>query len=142
VTQLPQIEEKMIDVMAILMGGLDHAPARQVFRSLKSEQARILVLRSMLEEGPLNKEKGLEFDEVISLFDEVRDKRNAYVHGLWDTHTESRRAFLQEASTDKISAFLSEREVKDGEMKAALKRMDELYAKCVALIETHRLSPK
>jgi hypothetical protein len=130
----------MIEVMAILMGDRS-SPARQVFRSLNSEDARVKVMRSLLEQAPSNKNKGQEFDEIIDLFVEVKKKRNIYAHGLWATHLSSGRVFIQEASTDAVMTFLSRREVKIGELKASLSRMAELWAKTVVVIFANKPQP-
>lgn len=140
ITYLPQIEERMIDVMALLMGG-QISPARQVFRSLHSEDARVKVMRAMLEHSRMNRDKGQDFDDIIDLFDEVKRTRNAYAHGLWRTHTATGRAFLQEATADETATFLSEREVKKGELETVLKRMTELWSKTLAVTYPHIFGP-
>lgn len=131
VTYLPQIEERMIDIMALMMGGRG-SPAREVFRSLNSEDARVKIMRAMLEHSHSNTDKGQEFDEVIDLFVEVKNARNAYVHGLWETHSTG-RAFLSEPSSDLVAAFLSQREVTLGELEKTLARMSELWRKTLAI---------
>lgn len=133
VTGLVEIEETMIAIMAILMGGLN-SPARQIFRSLNSEDARVKIMRSLLERHPLNRDKGQEFDDIIDLFVEVKKKRNAYAHGLWHTHNSTRRVFLSELSPDMFPAFLSQREVRKPELKEALRRMDELQRRSRPII--------
>jgi uncharacterized protein (UPF0335 family) len=140
ITYLPQIEERMIEVMALLMGD-KLAPARQVFRSLNSEDARVKVMRSMLEQSHINRDKGREFDEIIDLFAEVKKARNIYAHGLWRSHHPSQRAFIQEASADETATFLSEREVKASELRAVLKRMGELWNKTLAVTHPEVFGP-
>ena len=103
ITILPHIEEQIIEIMALLMGDAS-APARQVFRSLNSEEARVKVMRALLETTRHNETKGREFDEVIDLFVEIKNKRNAYAHGLWWTH-EGGRVFLEEHSPDFTATF-------------------------------------
>ena len=131
ITYLPNLEERMIEFMALLMGG-DQAPARQVFRSLNSEDAKLKILTSLLEDSPLNKNKGAEYDEAISLFATVKKKRNAYAHGLWYTH-ESSRVWLAEASSDELF-FFDKREVKIGELTATLQEMADLWHKLSAIL--------
>jgi hypothetical protein len=129
----------MINIMALLLGGRN-APARQVFRSLNSEDARVRVMRSLLEQASINKDKGKEFDEIIDIFVEIKKKRNAYAHGLWSTH-DSGRVFLQETSTDPINSFMSEREVKTGELNAALNRVRELFKKSMPILYPEYFGP-
>lgn len=132
ITILPHIEESMIHVMALLLGESD-APARQVFRSLNSEDARIKIMRSLLEHARHNTQKGREFDEIIDLFVEIKQSRNRYAHGLWWTHDETGRAFLEEASPDHARTFLSRREIKIGEINAAIQRIDKFFSKWKAI---------
>jgi hypothetical protein len=132
ITYLPQIEERMIDIMSLLMGD-KLAPGRQIFRSLHSEDARVEVMRAMLEHSRINRDKGQEFDDIIDLFAEVKRARNAYAHGLWRTHVKTGRAFLQEAMPDETATYFSEREVKESELKAVSKRMRELWNKTLAV---------
>jgi hypothetical protein len=132
VTTLPQIEERMIEIMALLLGD-KRAPARQIFRPLVSEDARVKVMRALLERSPINREKGKEFDEIIDLFVEVKNKRNAYAHGLWQTHS-SGRCFLSEPSADEFPSFLEQREIKTKELEYVLKRMSDLLKLSLSII--------
>jgi hypothetical protein len=131
--QLPHIEEEMIRFMALLLGD-ETSPARQVFRALNSEDARVKVMRALLEQAQHNDGKGPEFDEVIDLFVEIKTRRNAYAHGLWWTHEETGRMFLAEASTNESVAYFVQREIKLGELNATINRMDELRAKLRPII--------
>lgn len=133
ITFIPHIEERMINFLALLMG--DHSsPARQVFRSLNSEVARIKIMRSLLEQAPINQEKGQEFDDVLDLFAEVKKKRNTYAHGLWWTHERTERVFIEEASPEPFGSYFSRREVKFKEVEAAVSRMNDLSRKLLAVI--------
>jgi hypothetical protein len=126
-TYMPQIEEQMIQFMSLLISD-KKAPARQIFRSLNSEQARIQIMRALLETAPHNKDKPGAYDEIIDLFDMVRKKRNAYVHGLWTTHEDSGRAFLAEASADE-TYFTEQREVSAKELELTIREMGDLFVK-------------
>jgi hypothetical protein len=129
VSLLPHVEERMILIMAVLLGGdPQSSPAQQIFRSLNSEDARVKILTSLLEHCRHNDARGPEYDEIIALFVEIKKKRNAYAHGLWWTH-DSGRMFLEEASPDTFSSFLTRREVQIGELNAALKRISEFFDK-------------
>jgi hypothetical protein len=132
VATLPQIEERMIEIMALLLGG-GNTPARQVFRTLVSEDARVKVMRALLEHSPINKDKGQEFDDIIDLFVEVKKRRNAYAHGLWSTH-DSGRTFLAEPSPDDLRPFLNQCEVKSKELNHALQRMSDLFSKSLPIL--------
>jgi len=126
VTHLPHLEDLMASLMAVLMGDL-RAPARQIFRSLVSDDLRVKVMRSFLEHAKINDERGSEFDLVLDEFVAVKKFRNSYVHGLWRTHTATNRAFLSEPSPDSAAQFMSEREVTAAEMRQDFERMARLF---------------
>ena len=118
--------------MALLLGD-KNAPAHQVLRALTSEDARVKVLRALLERSPINKDRGREFDEIIDLFVEIKKKRHNYAHGLWSTH-ESGRTFLAEPSTDQMVFFVRQREVRDKELNETLRRMDEFFRRSMGIL--------
>ena len=49
---------------------------------LVGEEIRIKVLRSLLENAAVNKDKGPEYDAIIEMFATVKNKRNALVPGF------------------------------------------------------------
>jgi hypothetical protein len=106
-------------------------PARQIFRSVTGEAARISIMRAMLELAPQNQSKGPEYDEIIRLFDIVRKARKTYAHGLWYVNDEG-RAFIHEASPDEM-AFFEQREVTAKELEKTLERMGALWSNIVKL---------
>lgn len=139
IAQLPHIEERMIQVMAILIGD-NNAPAREIFRSLNSEDARVKVMRSLLHTAQRNMAKGPEFDELIDLFVEIKKKRNSYAHGQWWTH-QSGRVFLDEPSPDWTDTYLSRREIKAGELNAAIKRIGEFNGRALGVLQPSHYTP-
>ncbi len=88
VTYLPHLEEMMIAVLSRLLGHppIDNGPARQVFRAVESERARIALMKALLQDAFINVDKPKLFDDVIDLFQSVKDKRNTFAHALWFTH--------------------------------------------------------
>lgn len=130
---LPHVEERMIDVMALLLGGKG-APAKQVFRTLTSEDARVKVMRSLLEKAEHNQTKGQEFDDLIDLFIEIKKRRNTYAHGLWWTHQETDRVFIEEPSDSISTTFFSRREIQDHELKQTLERLSIFFSKSLGII--------
>ena len=131
ITILPHIEELMIGFMSRLLGhpGIDHGPARQIFRAIESERARISVLTSLLENAYVNAEKPPIFDEVISLFATVKNRRNDIAHGLWFTH-EKGWVYMTLLSSDTKSSILAKRrKVPIQELKEDIKRIEKLAAK-------------
>jgi hypothetical protein len=58
----PHVEEAVMRVLASLLGDTHTAPARQVFRSIVSERARIDVMRAILEKGEWNRKRDQWYD--------------------------------------------------------------------------------
>jgi len=145
-TILPHIEERMIAVLARLLGhpGTDNGPARQVFRSIQSEHARIRMMQALLKNGFINREKPQIFDEVIRGFEIVKDKRNTYAHGLWFTH-ESGKVYLAPLSDDmKQLQSVTRREIGIPELKEDIRRINRLVEKieeAVAWIDPRPIPP-
>jgi hypothetical protein len=129
----PHIEDKMIDVLTELLGGDYELPARQIYRSIISPQARIKVLRSLLERTEMNQRKDKIYDEIISEFATLNNLRNTYLHGLWHTH-ESGRVFFIEASVDETSLF-ENREIHVEEIVSAIGKMTALENRIGFLID-------
>jgi hypothetical protein len=129
----PHIEDNMIDVLTELLGGDYGLPSRQIYRSIISPQARIKVLRSLLQRTEMNQSKDKIYDEILDKFSSLNDLRNTYLHGLWHTH-ESGRVFFIEASVDETSLF-ENRVVKIEEIVSAIRKMTELEDRIASLID-------
>jgi hypothetical protein len=129
----PHIEDKMIDVLTELLGGDYGLPSRQIYRSIISPQARIKVLRSLLERTEMNQRKDKIYDEILNEFASLNNLRNTYLHGLWHTH-EGGRVFFIEASVDETSLF-ENREVKIEEIVSAIGKMTDLEDRISDLID-------
>ncbi|MEI7806418.1 MAG: hypothetical protein WCI56_13930 [Hyphomicrobiales bacterium] len=123
----PHLEDKMIDVMRDLLGGDSHLPARQIFRSIISNQARRKVLLALLQKSPINKDKGELYDLLIDQFSDLVSRRNTLLHSLWYTH-ESGRVFISEESVEDFHLF-DWREIELKELEAALNLMWALATK-------------
>jgi hypothetical protein len=93
-----------------------------------SNAARVRVMKALLEESPLNSEKGSFYDEILDEFLSLNSQRNAFVHGLWSTHDHTKRMFLSERSSDELH-FLKQREVSIDELKALVIAMGQLIQK-------------
>jgi hypothetical protein len=76
------LEEKVIEIVRALLGGKPDLPARQIFRAVNGNAARIRVLKTLLEKAPINKEKTAIYDEIISEFGAINSIRNKFAHGL------------------------------------------------------------
>jgi hypothetical protein len=108
VTDWSHLEEMMIAFMGQLLSDDVVTPARQIFRSVNSTQARIAILRSLLEESHRNKDKGPEYDDIINEFESLTAERNNYVHGLWFTNAATDAVSRSDPSiTHEIGPFMT-----------------------------------
>jgi hypothetical protein len=85
-------------------------------------------MRTMLEKSPQHKTKPLDFDDLISEIASLNKMRNAYAHGLWYTHEDGQRVFIEE-ETATYDKFLDKREVTTNELSQVLDRMIGLMGK-------------
>jgi hypothetical protein len=127
------IEDRMIDVLTELLGGNAALPSRQIFRSIVAVQARIKVMRRLLQRTELNDKKDKIYDEVINEFAALNDSRNAFLHGLWYTH-ESGNVYFVEESVDDLSVFHA-REVTAQEIEILINRMIELEDRIGTIVD-------
>src|SRR4051812_44820339 len=77
-TSWPHVEERMVVIFGQLATITDFYLARQMFRTIVSQQVRIKVMRSLLEKAPTHRGKGLFFDEMINEFASLNGARNGY----------------------------------------------------------------
>jgi hypothetical protein len=129
------VEDWMIEVLRDLLGGGPQVPARQVFRSIISNQARKTMMLTLLERARINEHKSALYDQLIRDFSDLNTRRNTYVHGIWHTH-ESGVVWLCEESIDDFH-HLDAREVKKKELEEMWKLMTALVTKIV-----HRHRPQ
>jgi hypothetical protein len=115
------VEDLMIGVLQDLLGGGKRAPARQIFHSIVSNQARKSLLLTCLQRSKINAKKTDIYETIIQQFSNLNAKRNTFLHGLWYTH-ESGRVFLSESAVDDFHYFNS-REVKIEELEEMDKAM-------------------
>ena len=117
------VEDLMIGVLQDLLGS-KAAPARQIFHSIVSNQARKSLLLTCLQRSKINAKKTDIYETIIQQFSNLNAKRNGLLHGLWYTH-ESGRVFLSESAVDDTHYFNS-REVKIEELEEMDKAMGRL----------------
>jgi hypothetical protein len=129
----PHIEEQMISILTELLGGDADLPSRQIFRSIVAAQARIKIMRSLLQRTEINEGKAGDYDDILDDFTRLNDLRNSFLHGLWYTH-ESGRVFFVENSIDDVSLFHA-REVFADELRDAISRMTELDDRIRSLVQ-------
>jgi len=96
----PHVEAQITRVFADLIGGFDSpAIASQVSMAIISQQLRIKVMQTLLENGRQNRNKSQKYDHILEEFGKANALRNSYIHGLWTTH-QSGRTFLESVSAD------------------------------------------
>jgi uncharacterized protein YpbB len=127
------VEDLMIQVLQDLLGS-KQAPARQIFHSVRSNEARKKLMTDCLQKARTNERKTDLYENIISQFSKLNRKRNTLLHGLWYTH-ESGRVFLSESALDDFH-YADAREVDIEE----LEDMNKAIAVLVSTI-THRRSP-
>ncbi len=130
VSKWPHVEEAAILFFNDLLGS-PNGPAREIFRSLPSERARLETMRGVLQWHHSNREKGGEYDSVLNRFEKLNVRRNRYVHGLWSTH-ETGRVFLAPAVVDAHPAISSE-EVLVEELHGLIDDMTRLASDCYGI---------
>jgi hypothetical protein len=102
-----------------------------LFRAVNVNATRIKVLKALLHEAPINKDRTLEYDEIIDEFEAISKIRNSYVHGLWYTH-DSGTVYIAVASVDDFS-FFEKREIGVEEIKGNIERLAELWQRIMKL---------
>ncbi|TAJ84546.1 hypothetical protein [Reyranella sp.] len=121
-TLWPHIEGHMIIIFSELIGAEDVGNARLMFRSIINQKARISVMKAMLEKSPDHIETSDWYDRIIDEFAALNRIRNIYAHGLWYTHKQTQRLYLDE-ETDNYESRGPRREVKVAELQALAERM-------------------
>lgn len=125
------LEDQMIALLGVLLGPDETLPARQIYRTFAGAAQRIKLMRTLLQETEHNFKRGPEYDLVISDFEVLNRKRNAYVHGLWWTH-DSGEMFLQPESDDDYS-FLRIRAVPQSELTGFADQLVDLHNRILQL---------
>jgi hypothetical protein len=137
VSRWAHLEEMMIVFMSFLLSDdTFQSPARQIFRSVRSAEARIAILRSLLEESPRNQHRGAEFDEIIDEFASLTTERNNYVHGLWWTNEKTKAVRRADPNvTHEIGPTLTAKPVSLKQAIHVADRMGLLFGKIVTLYQ-------
>jgi hypothetical protein len=117
------VEDFMIQVLQDLLGSKS-APARQIFHSVISNNARKMLMLSCLQNSSANARKADIYEAIILQFSKLNTQRNTFLHGLWYTH-ESGRVFLSENAL-KDFHYADAREVKIEELEEMNKAMGVL----------------
>lgn len=128
-TYWPCVEDAMIGILEDLMGGRN-TPARQIFRSIYSNQARRKIMLALLQRSKINLDKDSYYDNILDEFAKLNKNRNSYVHGMWYTRPPfpTGDVFLSEESVDDHH-WLEARPVPYKEIEQVMLRMTRLNTK-------------
>jgi hypothetical protein len=128
----PHFEDQMISVFRSLLGVQrgDSETARLLFTSIVNQKVRIDLMRVLLERGRQNKDRGMDYDFILSEFKQLNDLRNKYVHGRWWTH-ENGDTYLQ--SDNSVPSFqIRYRKVTARELEAFMQRLNGLWQRVLS----------
>lgn len=116
--------------MPTLLGtSQNFASARLILRTVNSTQARIAIMRVLLEEAPVNKDKSASFDEIISEFESLTTERNNCAHGLWWTTDSGKVSRSDPSYTNEALSFAVARRIPLKELEYIVARMEALFQK-------------
>ena len=128
------VEEQMIYLLDELITGaarkqygLDLS-ARQIFRSITSQDGRVKLMRNLLETLPHNSSKSSLYDEMLDEFASINSQRNKYVHGIWTTDLGTGQVRLRKA-TIQHEVYEGAVTVLPEEVQALTNRMQTLYTR-------------
>ena len=125
-TDFVYLEDRMASVLAVLLGSSDRVAASYVMRAIKSPNARVEVMRELLECAPINEKLGPEYDRLIREFRTISAQRNTYAHGRWWSDIKGEATLLDE--TEDLGAPLrSIRVVRASQLKSLSDRMFDLH---------------
>lgn len=126
------VEDAMIWMLADLLSGNDttaltpDATEGQVLRSIVSNDARIKLMRSLLQTTPQNMHRSPEFDAIIDEFERLSRRRNSLVHGIWRTDPVSQEVTVAK-STPKGYAYEKDVAVAVADLENTLSDMRMLF---------------
>lgn len=116
----PHVEEDMITILATLMGADQKTPVREIFRSIIAQEAKIKMMRHLLEETEANTHRGPHFDKIIKEFAALNALRNKYIHGLW--FNADGETFLSTTDPAHHPFFTTTRKIEASELEIFLSR--------------------
>jgi hypothetical protein len=120
-----------VAVLSVLLDDFTTAP-RYIFRSLINQQARIEIMRNLLQNTARNAHLDSSFDEILNEFASLNHIRNGYAHGIWHSKVEARTAHLAEPMGDHWF-FLKYRRVTKKELLLVGDRMAALLKQLTIL---------
>ena len=123
-----QLEYELYKILAIILN-TDGNLEQFLLHGIPSER-KVKILKHILTQSPYGKDATQEIDEIIDEFDNIRMKRNEYVHGIWLTETtkENKELVSYSKPFPEISKLLDER------INVNLNDVRELYIRTQSLI--------
>lgn len=131
ITQWAHLEEQMAQffMSTLLDSPQNYTHARLIFRSVNSTQARIAIMRALLEEAPANKDRSVAYDEIITEFESLTTERNNCAHGLWWTTDSGKVSRSDPSHTNETISFALAHRVTVAQLKNIWNRMIKLRSK-------------
>jgi hypothetical protein len=96
VSEFTHLEATIGRLLAVLLRIEDSRSqiAHYIWRTIINAETRIAVLRTLLEEAHFNEDQPDELDGFIAEFEQLKSRRNAYVHGQWYTRVDTGQMLL------------------------------------------------
>ena len=126
-TLWPHVEDAMVEVLSELIGPYNLDAGRVIFWAIVNQQARLAVMRDLLENTDRNRERTELFDEILDEFSDLNSIRNTYLHSKWVTF-EDGRVYLAEAVASPFAQRRGRR-VTTKELDAFTRRMEALISR-------------
>lgn len=136
VSEFTHLEYRMEMILARLIDTTQWT-ASLILRSILSAQARINLMKGLLERGRQNTEKSLAFDEIIAEFSEINKTRNIYVHARWLTDIKTGQLYIVRPTADPLVVDMAAMEAFEiDEFQQIRRRIVDL---CVAINKAYAL---
>lgn len=127
----------MPQVLWRLMGSKHSDVSGYIYRTLRNPNIKLDILRTLLEKSSVNVNHPDQYDEILTLYQEVRSRRNDYAHGLWYTRSDN-VVFLAKSDDDGLAFF----EAKEEPLSALGEAITKIRTLKNLIFETVSLSPE
>ncbi|MEQ1718798.1 MAG: hypothetical protein ABL907_22895 [Hyphomicrobium sp.] len=100
----------MPQVLWRLMGSKHSDVSGYIYRTLRNPSLKLSILKTLLERSSVNVHHPDQYDQILTLYEEVRGRRNDYAHGLWYTRDGDGAVFLAKRDDDGLAFFEAKEE--------------------------------
>lgn len=141
ITYWVTLEEHILGFQTILLGGKEGLgnfqlamASRIIFKATISQQARIKLMRSLLQTLELHANRGAEYDAIIAEYDALNTLRNKYAHGLWNTLADGGEVVLRTSQSDLTKAG-EPQQITAADLNSVIERMRTLHGMISAIYQ-------